>query len=162
VTSPSISSVTVSPARFPIAQNPSAKPGISNLTLSPARFAVAPGAAVAEGGTTFRYVLSEAASVTVTLQWRSVGRKVGWRCRSRTRANRRRTACIRRRRVGRLRRTGAAGRNSTWFSGWLGARRLRSGRYRADFVAADAAGNRSRPRGVNFTIVPHRPSPASR
>jgi hypothetical protein len=55
-----------------------------------------------------------------------------------------------------------AGRNRTPFSGWLGGHRLRTGRYRAVFVAVDAAGNRSRPRRVSFTIVPRGTGRSSR
>ena len=165
-TSPAISPVRASPARFPTTAKPAtAKPsqlGLSELTLSPARFAVGSSAAAAKGGTTFRYVLSEAATVTIALQRRSAGRKVGGRCRARTRANRRHSTCVRYRRVGGLRRAGVAGRNRTPFSGWLGGHRLRTGRYRAVFVAVDAAGNRSRPRRVSFTIVPRGTGRSSR
>ena len=71
--------------RFPTASTPSAGLGLSDVSLSPERFAVASVAAAAKGGTTFRYALSEAATVTISLQRRSVGRKVGGRCRTRTR-----------------------------------------------------------------------------
>jgi acid phosphatase type 7 len=157
VTAPTISKLTVSPERFPVGPKRASRPGISNLTLSRTRFTVAASAAAAKGGTTFRYRLSEAATVTVTLRRKSVGRKVGGKCRSRTRANRRRPACIRFRRVGHLRQHGAAGRNKKRFSGWLGERRLHTGTYRARFIAIDAAGNRSRSKAVNFTIVARRP-----
>ena len=138
-------------------------PTISSLTVSPARFPAASRAAgAAKGGTTFRYVLSEAATVTVILQRRSPGRKVGGKCRSRTRADRRRKACVRYRLVGRFRQQGAAGRNTRRFSGWLGRRKLGAGTFRAGFVATDAAGNRSRSMTVRFTIVARRHRPASR
>ncbi|HET8821953.1 MAG TPA: hypothetical protein VFM57_10435 [Thermoleophilaceae bacterium] len=39
------------------------------------------------------------------------------------------------------------------FSGRIGRRKLRPGVYRARFVAADAAGNRSRTATVRFRIV---------
>ncbi len=162
VTAPTISNVTVSPTHFPVAPKRAAGPGISNLTLSRTRFTVADSAAARRGGTTFRYRLSEGAAVTVTLRRKSVGRKVAGKCRSRTRANRRRPACIRFRRVGHLHRQGAAGLNKQRFSGWLGKRRIHTGRYRARFVAVDAAGNRSRSKAVNFTIVPRRHRPGAR
>ena len=162
VTAPRISNVTVSPTHFPVGPRRVAGPGISNLTLSPTRFTVADSAAAGRGGTTFRYRLSEGATVTVTLRRKSVGRKVAGKCRSRTRANRRRAACIRFRRVGHLRQQGAAGLNKKRFSGWLGKRRIHTGRYRARFVAIDAAGNRSRSKAVNFTIVARRHRPGAR
>jgi hypothetical protein len=159
-TPPTISTVTVSPKRFPVARRRATALGISNVTLSRRRFTVASkGAAARKGGTKFRYRLSEAATVTVTLRRRSVGRKVAGKCRSRTHANRRRPACIRYRRVGRLRQNGVAGRNTRRFSGRLGRRRLHTGRFRARFVATDAAGNRSRSKTVRFTIVARRNRP---
>ena len=161
-TAPTISKLKVSPKRFAVPRR-DRRPGISNLTLSRTRFTVAAtGAAAAKGGTTFRYRLSEAATVTVTLRRKSVGRKVAGRCRTRTRANRRRPACIRLRRVGQLQQQGVAGRNKRRFSGWVGLRRLHTGAYRARFVAVDAAGNRSRSKVVSFTIIARRTRPGSR
>jgi hypothetical protein len=163
VTAPTISKLTLSPKRFPVAPRRARGPGISAVTLSRRRFTVASrGAPAAKGGTTFRYRLSEAATVTVTLRRRSLGRKVAGECRSRSRANRRRPACIRYRRVGRFGDKGAAGRNTTRFSGWLGRRRLHPGTFRAVFVATDAAHNRSRSKTVRFTIVARRHRPGSR
>jgi hypothetical protein len=162
VTPPTISKVKVSPKRFAVARRRAARPGISNLTLSRRRFTVAASAAAAKGGTTLRYRLSEAATVAVTLRRKSVGRKVGGKCQSRTRANRRHSTCIRYRRVGHLHQRGAAGRNKKRFSGWLGKRRLHTGKYRARFVAIDAAGNRSRSKAVSFTIVARRHRQGSR
>jgi calcineurin-like phosphoesterase family protein len=126
-------------------------PVISNVTLSPRRFAVA-----AKGGATLRYALSEAATVTVAVVRRSAGRKVAGTCRRRTRANRKRPRCIRLRPVGGFSLPGVTGSNSRRFSGRLGERRLRPGRYRADLVATDAAGNRSKSASVRFTVVRRR------
>ena len=162
LTAPTISKLTASPKRFTVAPRRAATgPGISNLTLSHRRFTVASRGA-AKGGTTFRYELSEAATVTVTLRRRSAGRKVAGKCRSRTRANRRRPPCIRYRRLGRLRQAGVAGSNTRWFGGRLGRRKLNPGNFRASFVATDAAGNRSRSKTVGFTIVGRRHRPRSR
>ena len=86
--------------------------------------------------TRFRFTLSEAARVTITIQ-RATG--TGARTRYRT--------------VAAIRRTGSTGRNSTTFSRKLGRRLLRAGRYRAVARAADAAGNRSAPRRAAFRIA---------
>lgn len=83
-------------------------------------------------GTTFRYALSEAARVTITIQ-----RKVRARYR----------------RVGRLRAQEQAGRQSTRFSGRLKKKALRPGRYRATIVAVDSLGARSKPRRLRFRVV---------
>jgi hypothetical protein len=164
VTAPVLSNVTLSPRRFAAAPRRGRKaPLLSRVTLSPRRFAVASrDAPAAKRGTTLRYDLSEAATVTVAFRRRSAGRKVGGRCRGQTRANQRRPACVRVHRVGRLRLRGVAGRNSRRFSGWLGKRRLTPGRFRAVFVATDAAGNRSPAISVRFKIVRRRDGSGSR
>jgi acid phosphatase type 7 len=159
VTPPVISKVTVSPNRFsPAPKRDRTAPVLSSLTLSPNRFTVA---TAAKRGATLRYELSEAASVTVTVRRRSAGRKVAGKCRRPTRANRRRPACIRLRRVGRLSYPGVTGHNARRFTGRLGRRALKRGRYQASFVAVDAAGNRSTPKSVGFTIVRRRDRPGS-
>jgi hypothetical protein len=80
-------------------------------------------------GTRFRYTLSEDAKVTV-----KIVRRNG-------------------RRAGRLERTAKKGANRIAFSGRIGRRALKRGRYRAVIVATDAAGNRSAPRRVKFRVV---------
>jgi hypothetical protein len=86
--------------------------------------------------TRFRFTLSEAARVTIRIQ-RVTGS--GRHTRYRT--------------VATVRRTGAAGRNSTAFSRKVGRRVLRAGRYRAVALATDAAHNRSAPRRAAFRIA---------
>ncbi len=54
---------------------------------------------------------------------------------------------------GTLTRVSRLGRNSVAFSGRIGSRRLSPGRYQATLVATDAAGNRSSPRTISFTIA---------
>jgi hypothetical protein len=86
--------------------------------------------------TRFRFRLSEAARVRITIQ-RVTGS--GSHRRYRT--------------VARVTRTGAAGANSTVFSRRVGRRLLRAGRYRAVARATDTAGNRSAPRRAAFRIA---------
>ncbi len=52
-----------------------------------------------------------------------------------------------------LTRSSRAGGNRVRFSGRVGRRTLRPGRYRATLTAVDAAGNRSKPSAVRFRIV---------
>jgi hypothetical protein len=85
--------------------------------------------------TRFRYTLSEAARVTITIQ-RAIR---GSRTRYRT--------------VGTITRSAPAGASSTVFTGRIGKRLLRSGRYRAVARATDAAKNRSAPRRAAFRIA---------
>ena len=81
-------------------------------------------------GTRFRYTLSEAARVVVTIRRASTGKTVG-----------------------KLIRTGKPGANSIRFSGRVGSKALKPGRYRAVITATDAAGNRSAPKSVRFRVV---------
>jgi hypothetical protein len=92
-------------------------------------------AARASAGTRLRYALSERARVTIAIK-RAVKR--GGHVRLRT--------------VGSLTRTGAEGANTIRFSGRIGKRALRPGRYRVVLRAIDAAGNRSQPRTVGLRI----------
>ena len=65
-----------------------------------------------------------------------------------------RRKCVRLSTVGTLtRRKTVAGANRIKFSGRIGRRALRRGRYRATLVATDEAGNRSTPRSVRFRVV---------
>jgi acid phosphatase type 7 len=134
-------------------------PVISGLNVSPRRFSLGlePAPAV-KRGTTFRYLLSEAAKVRVSLSRRAGGRKVGGKCRRRTRVNRGRPRCTLYRKVGSFTHQGAAGSNARRFGGRIGRRKLNPGRFRAAFVATDVAGNRSKRKAVSFTIV-RRPRP---
>ena len=83
--------------------------------------------------TRFRYTLSE--SARVTLRFQRIGRH------GRTGA------------VGTLTRAGNNGLNRIRFSGRVGRRAMRTGRYRVAIRAADAAGNRSVPSAAGFRIV---------
>ena len=110
-------------------------------------------AARAKRGTAFGYTLSEAARVVFTIERATVGRRVGRRCRRRTRSNRNRRRCTRYVRAGRFAKRSAASANRHPFSGRIGGRSLRPGKYRATLVATDAAGNRSASRRLNFKVV---------
>ena len=111
-------------------------PLISSFRSTRSAFAVAraatPTAARARRGTILRYTLSENARVTIKVKRRS--------------GNRYRT-------VGTLRRGGLEGGNRIRFTGRIGRRALRAGRYRAVIRATDAAGNRSAPSLTRFRIV---------
>jgi Tol biopolymer transport system component len=105
-------------------------------------------------GTAFRYVLSAPARVAIVIERREHGRRAGRRCRRATRRLRTRRRCTRFVRAGTLvRRARPAGRNQTPFSGRIGRRALRVGRYRATLTAIDGAGKRSTPRRVFFRIA---------
>ena len=118
-------------------------PLITDATLSPRRWAVDPRGPAeariaqrrlprARRGTTFRYTLSEAARVVFRIDRRQRGRRVRGRCRRPTRANRGRRQCVRHVRIGAFAHASVAGPNRKRFSGRIGRRVLRPGRYRAD------------------------------
>ena len=111
-------------------------PALTDLRLKPARFTTKRSATSgARYGTRLTYRLDEAASVRVTIKRARQG--------SRTRYVR----------VGTLRMSGNAGLNSKRFSGRVGGRRLAAGRYQAQVVATDAAGNVAKAQAIRFTVV---------
>jgi hypothetical protein len=133
------------------------KPRISRLTMTRRRFAIGakPTARrAAKAGSAFRYVLSERARVTIRIERRGPGRRVGRKCRAASPRLHKHKSCARYTSVGTLtRRARPAGRKATAFSGRIGKKALRPGRYRATLRATDAAGNRSAVRRITFRVV---------
>ena len=109
--------------------------------------------AKAPRGTKFVYRLSEAATVTFRIKQRKPGRRVNGRCRKPTRRNRDRPRCVRLVGRGSFTQEGRRGRNRKKFSGKIGQRTLRPGRYRAILRAVDDAGNKSARKRLKFRIV---------
>jgi hypothetical protein len=109
-------------------------PAVSALSLSHKVFAVGRArnaiAARTARGTRFAYTLSENAKVVVKVQRISTKRTVG-----------------------KLTRSAKRGRNTIAFSGRIGAKALKPGRYRAVITATDAAGNRSAAKNLSFRIA---------
>jgi hypothetical protein len=132
-------------------------PLIGAFRATPSLFALAraatPVAAQVPRGTRFRYTLSEPARVTLGIQRARRGRRSGGRCVAPSPRLRKAERCIRYSTVGTLRRTGAKGTNSIRFTGRIGKRALRAGRYRAVISATDAAGNHSPLRTASFRIA---------
>lgn len=129
---------------------PSASPSVFEVNRSgPAETPVT----AAAKGTTFRYRLSEPAEVTFAISRATRGRRVGKRCRTQTRGNRKRRRCTRYVAAGAFRDQGVAGQNGKRFSGRIGRKSLKPGRYRATLTAVDAAINRSTPKRIAFRVV---------
>jgi DNA-binding beta-propeller fold protein YncE len=115
------------------------RPRISRASVSPRVFAVrARAAARLKRATTFRYRLSEAARMVITIQ----------RARPRRHGHPKRFA-----RVGRLSQRGSRGNNKLRFNGKIRRTTVKPGSYRAILVATDPAGNRSKRRILSFRIV---------
>ena len=132
-------------------------PLVSDFRATPSVFAVAatrtPLAARVRRGTRFRYTLDEAAKVSLTIQRALPGRRSSGRCVRPVRRLVRAKRCTRYATIATLARTARTGANGTRFSGRIGKRVLRVGRYRALIRAVDAAGNRSARRATRFRIV---------
>jgi DNA-binding beta-propeller fold protein YncE len=131
-------------------------PKISRFSISSHVFAVAaaatPVSALARG-TTFHFALSETSRVRISIQRVLPGRRAGKNCRKPTSRLVHKRACKRFVAAGALSRSENAGASSVKFSGRIGRRALRAGRYRATIRATDAAGNTSTASSVSFRIV---------
>jgi hypothetical protein len=136
------------------AQEERVVPVVSGFTLSPDVFAVGP-------GTTMSYALSEDASVYFSigreqrgllgrrgLCW-PVTRPIGRRLYRRYPKRR----CVALKPFPILTASGVVGPNSFVFSGRIGGRALRPGRFRVAMNAIDAAGNSSAVRRSRFEVV---------
>jgi len=138
------------------------KPKLSKLKLSAKRFRIGSKLATAAAvrtGTTIRYTLSEAATVTLSFQRVSAGRKVGKRCVKPKRSNRRRKRCTRFAAVkpAVTFANQAAGARRIHFEGRLSRRKtLKPGVYRLTLRARDTAGNRSTGLTSRITVLPKR------
>ena len=104
-------------------------------------------------GTRFIYSLSEPARVVFTLERKSSGHRVAGKCVKATKSNKGKPKCTRLTRVGSFAKQSAAGKNAKRFSGKIGKRTLKVGRYRATLIAIDPAGNRSLAKRLSFTVV---------
>ena len=121
----------------PVGGEPPAGGGTAADTQAPLITGFRPTSAVfpSARGTRLRYTLSEDASVVLKVQRVVSGRRIRYRG------------------VGTLRRSGTGGPNRTRFTGRIGRRALRPGRYRLVITATDAAGNRSAPKTTRFRIT---------
>jgi len=132
-------------------------PVVSALRSANKRFRVGAGAtaliaaAKAKAGTTFRMSISERATLVIRITGKLPGHRRGKRCVSGGTRGRRCTIAVA---PGTLIRAGrGGGAVNIPFSGRIERTRLRAGAYRATVTAIDAAGNRSRPVSIPFTIV---------
>jgi hypothetical protein len=123
---------------------------MSNKVFGPAAARAAGRRARVKRGTTFRYALSEAATVTIVIERKARGGRVRGRCRKPARGRR---PCTRWLRAVTLSPAEQAGRQSTFFGGRARGRALPPGRYRARIRARDGLGARSAERRLAFRIV---------
>jgi hypothetical protein len=106
-------------------------------------------------GTTFKFKLDQAARVTLSFSRQASGRKVHDRCVAPTRRNRRARACKRALAPQSLGIAARPGQTRFLFDGHVTPRRrLAAGTYVVTISAVNAAGKRSAPARLTFTIVP--------
>lgn len=143
----------------PSTQPPTPAPpdvAVTGLKLSPSKFRAAKsGASVSTSAirnrvrTRVSYTSSDAASVRFSVERSSQGHRVDGRCVKSTRSNRSRTRCTRYVRVsGSFTRNRGAGTNRFTFSGRVGGRAVKPGRYR--LLATPGAGRTVR---ATFGVV---------
>lgn len=123
-------------------------PSFLSAAVDPDRFAVG-----SNGGTKLRLKLSEKARVVFTIARNRPGRRVGGKCVRRSGSNAGKPKCTRHTRAGRFTRQLAKGKSVVPFSGRVGGKNLKPGRYRLRLVATDALANSSVPRDLKFRIV---------
>jgi streptogramin lyase len=155
-------SVNAPPVALPILAARPGRPAITALRQSAprwragrklARITARRGAPL---GTTFSFALNQSARVRFAFTQRAPGRSVAGRCVAKTTKNAKRRACTRTLTRGTLSPFNGHTRsvNKVVFQGRVSARRtLRPGRYTLTVTATNAAGLRSVPRSLSFTIV---------
>ncbi len=134
-----------------------AAPGLSAYRLGRKSFAAAgKGPTITRGkskvGTAVNFTLSEAATVSFTVERVNGGRKVGGECQRPTKKNKRRTKCNLRV-GGAFTAQGKPGKNSVTFQGRVAKKKLPVGKYLLVASASDPAGNASKARRAKFAII---------
>ena len=105
-------------------------------------------------GTTFSFILNEQARVSFAFTQQVGGRKAKGKCVAQTKKNRHKPSCKRTVTRGTLSFTGHVGTNKVSFQGRISAsKKLPLGRYKLVIIATNAAGQRSSPKSLSFTIV---------
>jgi hypothetical protein len=105
-------------------------------------------------GTTFRYRLTESATVRFKIERKLPGRLVKGKCRPQTKSNSGKKKCPLFKLRGSRSQTGKTGANKLKWNGKLKGKPLPPGSYRATVVATDKAGGRSTPKTVGFRVLP--------
>jgi streptogramin lyase len=135
-TPPVISSLSLTSKTFKVGKSPT--------KIGPAKTAV---------GTKIRFTLSEASSVTISIDKVLPGKRKGKKCVKPTKALKKAKNCKRLKHSGTLKRIDPAGQNTEVFSGRVGKRALPPGSYKLSIVATDSAGLVSKTQTANFRIV---------
>ncbi len=132
-------------------------PVLTGLRASPSSFRAQPkGSALkkkgAPIGTKLTFTLNESATVKLTFSLDVPGRVSKGKCAAATKADAKSRPCTRAVPAGSTSIHGKKGANQVPFSGRIGSRALKPGKYTATTVATDSAGS-SKPQTLNFTIA---------
>ena len=129
-------------------------PEVTGLVIRPSAFQAAPrGGSIARRGASVRYTLTAAATVRLKVDKLANGRRRGGKCVPPARAPRGR-ACLRAVPMrGSFGHAGQAGANSFFFTGRLGGRTLRPGRYRLTATPIGSAGAAGAPKRAEFRVL---------
>ncbi|MCB0857980.1 MAG: PD40 domain-containing protein [Solirubrobacterales bacterium] len=132
-------------------QNPRALvPKLTKVSLKPFKFKVSN---KGKRGSKLRFTLNTRANLTIRVDQKLKGRKVGKKCVKPTAKNKTRKACKRLAFRGKLtRKNRPAGKNTVAFSGRIGKKALRPGKYRV-VIRASGPGGKSEPVFRSFRIV---------
>jgi hypothetical protein len=136
---------------------------ISSARATPRKFAVIRGgpaetpvaASSVAQGTTFRFDLTDFATVTYSIERQFRGELKNGVCKKRKRPKKHK--CRGFARVGAFASPGQPGANSHSFSGRIGKKSLSPGKYQAILTAKDAAGSVSEPATVSFKVIKPKP-----
>jgi hypothetical protein len=104
-------------------------------------------------GTTIKFTLTESTYIAIGVFRALPGRTVGKDCVKETQDNKRHKKCMRPLLINTMQRIGHPGPNAIPFSGVLDGKTLKVGAYGFGVVASDVAGNSSKPKTRNFSIV---------
>ncbi|MEA2478566.1 MAG: hypothetical protein QOJ07_488, partial [Thermoleophilaceae bacterium] len=148
---------TPAPPTIPPEPPDTIRPVLTAVSLTNRTFAVSSGstavAAKAKRGTKFAYKLSEPATVKISLERATTGRRKGSKCVKATKKLAKAKKCTLYVAAGALTRASVAGRNTVPFTGRVGSHALSVASYRATLVATDAAKNKSKSATVKFKVV---------
>jgi 6-phosphogluconolactonase (cycloisomerase 2 family) len=129
-------------------------PVLSKLKATPKKFKPKPkGKAKGKFGTTFRYTVSEAATVRFKFERKKVGRLVGKKCKPASAKNKGKKKCPLFKLLGSRSQAAKAGANKLKWNGNSKGKPLSAGSYRATVVATDKAGGRSAAKKVGFRLL---------
>ena len=129
---PALSKVSLKPKKFAVGKKPTAQTSVTRAKKKKKK---------APKGTKIRFTVNTGASVTIKLERKVTGRKSGGKCRKVTKQNKGKKKCSRFVKAGKLvRQVDQAGSRVVPFSGRVGKKKLKPGKYRAVLTGYNSTG----------------------